>query len=286
MVGREDAGFFGRLEDVVLFEDDADTKQFPTTESLDAKLEDEGVQNDRDLHERLLLKRKFFKIRSSFPYDLINLDFCQYYYPEPPGVLRINETVARILKWQSEADDKESKELRIQNFILAVTCKYDEHLPVDARKRLREIVLNNYKISPEYKEKFSTTRNVGIRKWVTKEKEDVFFSGWPKDIVRTATEAGWSSEILDYVYYQREGDRGNPYTIVCLIVNFIRSRSADYISAAVFALAKENRIFIDDVDRNSRDGKQLVGSLRSIVSVRNLHARKKGIIELPDPLMV
>jgi hypothetical protein len=68
------------------------------------KLEDEGLHtgqpSDLQKVEKLLLKRTHFNVRSSFPYDFINLDFCQYYYPRPPGMLRVNETVDKILDWQ------------------------------------------------------------------------------------------------------------------------------------------------------------------------------------------
>src|SRR5271156_1407070 len=100
MVAREDAGFFGQLEDVVLFKEDDFTAQFPTIDSINEKLEDEGLQNEIEKVDKLQLKRTHFAVRSSFPYDFINLDFCQYYYPKPPGMLRVNETVERFLDWQ------------------------------------------------------------------------------------------------------------------------------------------------------------------------------------------
>jgi len=42
MIAREDAGFFGELESVVLFKDDDFTAQLPTLESISVKLEEEA----------------------------------------------------------------------------------------------------------------------------------------------------------------------------------------------------------------------------------------------------
>ncbi|MBN2084663.1 MAG: hypothetical protein JW748_05520 [Anaerolineales bacterium] len=51
LIGRKNAGFLGGLEDIVLFTDDDFTAQFPTLDSISNKLEDEGLQNLRDLAE-------------------------------------------------------------------------------------------------------------------------------------------------------------------------------------------------------------------------------------------
>src|SRR6202021_1800649 len=126
MIAREDAGFFGQLENVVLFKEDDFTAQFPTLESISLKLEDEGLELEK--LDRLLLKRTHFNVRSSFPYDFINLDFCQYYYPHPPGMLRVNETVDRILDWQRRlSDDGENGNL--QEFFLPSTCRLYTNFP-------------------------------------------------------------------------------------------------------------------------------------------------------------
>lgn len=282
MVAREDAGFFGRLEDVVLFKEDDFTAQFPTLESVNLKLEDEGLQHD--LEDKLLLKKTHIYVRSSFPYDLINLDFCQYYYPRPPGMLRINETVERLLEWQQRTSE-DSEDVHLEEFILTVTCRYDVEFPKEAEKRLTELIQNNCTTSQKYKDEVEKTRgNARVEEWIDKDREDVFFSGWPKDIARSAREYGWSMEVLDYVYYQRVGDENNPYVIACLVARFSRSNLIpDYIPTALFALHPENRKFIDEIDRDSTEGQQLLESLGNIVAVRNEQARLKHRPELPNP---
>jgi len=282
MIAREDAGFFGQLENVVLFKEDDFTAQFPTLESISLKLEDEGLELEK--LDRLLLKRTHFNVRSSFPYDFINLDFCQYYYPHPPGMLRVNETVDRILDWQRRLSD-DGENVNLQEFVLAVTCRYDAQFPPEAETRLTELIRSNCTLSPQYKDQVQKTRGtVQLEEWIGKDREDFFFSGWPKDIARSAKEYGWSMEILDYVYYRRYGDENNPYVIACLVARFSRSNLApDYIPPALFALNRENRKFIDEIDRGSVEGRQVVESLGRIVAARNEQARRKHRPELPNP---
>ena len=68
-----------------MFQDDDFTSQFPTLESISVQLENENLQSEGEKVDRLQLKRNHFHVKASFPYDFINLDFCDYYYPKPPG---------------------------------------------------------------------------------------------------------------------------------------------------------------------------------------------------------
>lgn len=284
MVAREDAGFLGRLEEVVLFNDDDFTAQFPTPESIALKLEDERLQNDYPKIDRLQLKRTFHNVRSSFPYDYINLDFCQYYYPEPPGMLRINQTVERILEWQARPSE-DGEQVRLNEFILAVTCRHDSDFPQQAEMRLAELIRANCAASEEYKNGFEQSRRATqIDEWARNHKEDFFFAGWPKDIAHSAKDRGWTMNILDYVYYRRMGDEQNPYVIACLVARFTQgTHMSNYLPAALYALRMENRKLIGDIDRESNEGKALLENLAQIVAVRNEQARRKQCPELPAP---
>jgi len=276
----KDAGFFGRLEDVVLFEDDDFTAQFPTPESVEIKLEDEGL--DSGSVERLHLKRTFFNARASFPFDCVNLDFCQYYYQRPPGMLRINKTVERFLEWQKKGSSEYGS---LQEFVLSVTCRHDARFPQEAAKRLRELVRRNCNASEEYRLQLKETRSVAeTEQWAEQDPEDLFFTGWPKDIAQGALELGWSMEVLEYVYYRRTGDDNEPYVIVCLVAKFAMEEpvTGDLVTA-MFALDQNNRRVIDEIEPDSDEGRALVRSLASIVAVRNEQARRKQRQELPAP---
>ena len=288
MIAREDSGFLGRLESIVLFKEDDFTAQFPTLDSISIKLEEEGLHSglpdDLEKVEKLLLKRTHFNVKSSFPYDFINLDFCQYYYPRPPGMLRINETIEKILDWQRRPSD-DGEDVSLQEFILTVTCRHDVEFPAEAEARLTELIRNNCRTSQQYRDQLEKTRGTSqVEEWIRRDREDFFFSGWPKDIARLARDYGWSMEVLDYVYYRRIGDEDNPYVIACLVARFSRSNLLpDYMPTALFALNAENRKLIAQIDRASAEGMQLVESLENIVAARNEQARRQHRPELPNP---
>ena len=91
-------------------------------------------------------------------------------------------------------------------------------------------------------------------------------------------------EVLDYVYYRRTGDENNPYVIACLVARFSRSNpNLQDIHPALFALNVENRKLINEIDRNSAEGQQLVESLEKIVALHNEQAQRKNRPELPNP---
>jgi hypothetical protein len=284
MIAREDAGFFGKLEDVVLFEDDDFTAQYPTRQSIEIKLEDEGIQNDVTKLDRLQLKRTNMNAKASFPYDCINLDFCDYYYPEPPEMLRVNRTVAKFLDWQRRSGAGPDG-ASVDEFVLAVTCRYDADFPPAATGRLTELIRENCRAWPSYRANVEQSRQVtDIDAWAVNDPEDFFFAGWPKDIAKAAADLGWSTEVKDYVYYRRTGDSGKRYLIACLVARFERQdKSVDDTPAAMFALDADKRAFIDEIARDSEEGKELVESLHAIVDLRNQQARRKHRLELPEP---
>jgi hypothetical protein len=281
MIGREDAGFLGRLEDVALFVEDDFTGQFPSLDDIARKLEEEESLTEHEV-ERLKLKRTHINVRSSFPYDCVNLDFCQYYYSNPPGMTRINDTVRRILEWQALPNNPEVQS--VDEFILTVTCRHDAQFPVEAENRLRNVIRENCARYAAYKAEFDRSRGLPIDEWSQQNHEDFFFAGWPKDIAAGARECGWKTEILDYVFYRRVNDVGNAYVIICLVLKFTKSKShPDYLPAALRALDREGRILIDEIERKSKDGKRLLDDLTGIVAIRNEQAKQKRLQELPEP---
>jgi hypothetical protein len=279
------SGFLGELEELLLFRNTDYTAQFPTPESIALEFNTRGESIPDREAEELRQKRRHFEVRATFPYDCINLDFCQYYYPKPPGMLRINETVERVLEWQL-MPSADGDEIKIDQFLLSVTCRHDDRFPEAAENRLRELIRENCTNSEFYRN--SVTELLGseeINEWPSRDAEGFFFAGWPKDIARSARDRGWKTDILDYVYYRRIGDLGeNPYAIVCLVVKFTRVvQLPDYIPTALFALRPENRKLIDEIDRNSHEGEELLSDLRKIVTLRNEQAVRKHRSELPLP---
>jgi len=91
-------------------------------------------------------------------------------------------------------------------------------------------------------------------------------------------------EVLDYVYYRRERDDGDPYVIACLVADFTLSPvMPDYLPTALFVLESNNRTLISDIARDSTEGRRLLENLESIVALRNEQARRQNRQELPAP---
>jgi hypothetical protein len=283
MIGREDAGFFGRLEDVALFEENDFTGQFPSVDDVSKKLEEEEAMKAAEV-EKLKLKRTHLNVRSSFPYDVINLDFCQYYYSKPPGMLRINETVKKILDWQL-MPSVGRRSVRLKEFLLMVTCRYDGRFPKEAEARLKNVIKSNCTAHQKYKSELGRSRKyLSVEEWAKKAGEDFFLAGWPKDIASSANERGWRTEILDYVFYRRTSDKKKPYSIVCLVLKFSRtSGNSNYLPAALYALDPKNRKLIEEIDKRSQDGRRVMGDLAAIVAIRNDQAKVKHREQLPKP---
>jgi hypothetical protein len=288
MIAVENAGVFGELEKVFLFKDDDFTGQFPTLDSIESALEDEHLLDDYSKIDKLLLKRSYMQVIETFPYDFMNLDFCDYYYPAPPDMLRINETIKRVLDWQRRRGDDDAVKdgVEVEDFLLAVTCRHDDAgFPKPAQERLAALIKQNCDTFSDYKARVEKLKGtVKIADWANKETQDFFLAGWPKDIAHSAKEFGWSTTILDYVFYDRTGDSGKTYLMACLIARFSRSKTKpEYLPAALHALDPENRIKIAEIDPASDVGKKLLLDLAEIVAIRNEQAQRKGVVELPDP---
>jgi hypothetical protein len=279
LIGLEDAGFPGRLEDLVLFKDNALTVNYRTVEEVSAALEDEGLP--REARDELITKRRHLELRTSFPYDVINLDFCGYYY-EPPDILRISNTVERFLEWQRDAV---SAGKSVEQFTVFVTCRHDDKFPPVATDHLKIVAKANCTEHEPYRTYFERTRGIGdVDRWAEGHNEDFFLSVWPKEIARVAQRCGWEMEITGYPYYDRVSDSGYPYKIACLVARFRNVQAKDnYLRVALQALDAKGRQQIPEIRGDSSEGRELLADLVEIVTLRNGHAaaRDRPIIQMP-----
>jgi hypothetical protein len=285
LIGIENAGFFGELEKLVLFQDNDFSAQYPTLESIDDALADEGLVIEK--RETLQTKRTHLYAKGSFPYDFINLDFCGYYYPKPPDILKINRTVDKFLDWQRQYGNGEisGSKIQVNDFLLSVTCRHDDDFPQEAEKRLAELVKANCRTHPDYKRYLEENRRVSdLNAWIQNAKEDFFLSTWPKEISRLAQQYQWDMEILGYVHYDRVNEENQPYKIACLVCRFTRiSDDSGYLEAAICALDQSRRNFISDIGKNTPKGQELLKNLAGIVQLRNQQAKRKRRPLLPMP---
>ena len=284
MIGIEGSGFLGELERFVLFEDDGYSSEFPTLRSIQLELENQDLEPEHQ--DILMLKRQHLEFANKFPFDFLNLDFCGYYYPKPPGILQINRTVDRMLELQNrESQDQDGRRISINEFVLAVTCKFDANVPEEAFRRLQRIVTENRDNHEAYSQALLDSRGtLHAEEWQQADNYDFFLGSWPKELLRIARDHGLTMQILDYMHYERTGDEGNIYHIVSLSCGFKRNGAvASYLAESIRVLNPGSRIFIDEVDRTSAVGKTLLADLEEIVAIRNARARVVGRLELGAP---
>lgn len=286
LVGAEEAGLCGFLEDIVLFEDLAETKPLSNYQKIDAYFTREGEGMDPNVRERLMLKRKYLNFRKLFPFDFINLDYCDPYYGTFPDVLRVHEAVERIIDWQTGTGllPDTTTEYSVDRFVLAVTCRTDQMIDASARKRLKEIVENNCADHSDYKREVARQGKIDVGAWQNRDDLDFFMAAWPKEIARLANAKGWEIDIRNHCFYERVGDSGEPYHMVCLVAEFTRAKKCTtYLPAAMKCLDAAARSKIVPFDMNKGDGKVLLDDLTEVVELRNAQARSHKVFELPDP---
>ena len=284
LVGVEEAGFPARLEDLALFRDSEVTQTLDTEAALFNFLTEEGEKLDANVRHDIDEKRKHIQFRNLFPFDFLNLDFCDRYYGNPPDVMTIHSTVDRLLEWQHQPVVVGNYVSSVSRFALAVTCRVDENIPEPARRRLREMVRENSNEHPEYNKRLRERAVTDLSAWSRQAPLDFFMSAWPKEIARLALQKSWDLSIHDHAFYERQNRRGDTYYMVCLLVEFYRARvCTTYLKAALSSLNESGRTEIPKFDLEKGRGKSLISDLRKIVHIRNIQARAFSRPELPDP---
>ena len=286
LIGREDSGFQGRLEDLVLFEDDDLTATLPDLRAVENYINQKG-ESLGDKRDVLQKKIDHLEMQRCFPFDFINLDFCDHYYPDPPDILKVNKTVDRMLEWQRRvhpASTSSKTARKVDEFMMAITCRHDTKLPHEAQERLLNIIRSNCDEFPNYKDQLRASHAGEIEAWAESSNLDFFLAGWPKEIAHLADQRQWDMEIIDYLHYSRVSDAGQPYEMICLVCVFKRTEfSKTYLTVSMKALDEDQRTTINRVNREDENGKALLSDLTSIVELRNVHAEnaKRDVLPLP-----
>jgi hypothetical protein len=97
LIGSPQQGFLGRFDEIVLFEDNEETKG--------KSIFDVDEDYSEDMRNQLKLKDANGRLRSSFPFDIINLDVygAMFSIKEDNVITRLLRSIIQILKWQFEA---------------------------------------------------------------------------------------------------------------------------------------------------------------------------------------
>jgi hypothetical protein len=283
MIGHENAGFIGKLDDIVLFKDDVISSKLGTATDIELEFERLGESMEAKQRNHLSNKLTHLTLRDSFPFDFLNLDFCDPYYL-PPDIMRVNKTVERIVDWQKRFAIEGKKQFGIDRFLIAITCRFNNVLSSEARSRLYTIIEANKREYPKFKKQLSTDEaRSDIKKWASRDTLDFFMTSWPKEILRIVEQHQWKASIDGLVYYDREDKKGHPYVIVSILCSCQKSKSvSNHEGESLRLLKKESRDKIETVSPNSDEGKRTKEHLKHVVTVRNQQA--EAITRAPLPI--
>lgn len=283
LVGYEDSGFLGRLEDIVLFQGDSYTDKFTSRGEINTEIERLGEAIPKEKKHRLELKSQHLSLQQAFPFDFVNYDFCDIYYPNPPDTMRINSAVDRMVEWQSRLGIEEGREFFLKRFLLAVTCRFDDNVSKDAYGRLATVVAANQREYPQYRialERDPVRKD--LKKWQKQDPFDLFLSAWPKELIRIMEKRQWRMEIRGFVFYPRVSDLGKHYTIVSLLCDCIRQNSVGtHEGQSLWLLDRNNRDKLKPLSRSSAEGRPLYAHLQAVVTKRNAQAQYRSRPLLP-----
>jgi hypothetical protein len=289
LIGAEESGFLARLEELVLFQDIPETQTLDSDDALtqfrEVLLEEQGERVDEVIAAKVEEKRRHLLFRRMFPFDFINLDFCDRYYGAPPDVMKIHSTIDRLLEWQRQPGTAASGgAFSVGTFVVAITCRVDVTTPPDALNRLKQIVRTNCAEYVTYKQALSDRAVNNLDEWATRAPLDFFMSAWPKEIARLAKQKSWDIVVHHHAFYDRQNDEGEPYNMVCLVVEFTQALICHtYLEAVTTCLDMSARKEIPRFDPDQGDGVALLADLRDIVALRNAQAKTFARDLLPDP---
>jgi hypothetical protein len=286
LIGVEESGFRAKLEDLALFSEIPETQTLDTLAALEGFLEEEGEGLSPELQEVVENKRRHLLFQSLFPFDFLNLDFCDRYYGSPPDVMKINMTIDKLLDWQRRPGKTSNGEsFSVSRFVTAITCRVDGTLSPATSRRLKDIVRENARDYDEYRAALRERDIDDLAGWSANAPLDFFMSAWPKEIARLALTKQWDIKVHDHVFYDRVSGKGEAYHMVCLVVEFNQAPICNtYLSAATRSLDQDARTEIQRIEPTCAEGQSLLADLRKIVNLRNAQAKRFGREELPEPL--
>ncbi len=149
LIGSKEAGFFGTFEDIMLFEDDVDTKEIDEI--------DESITPSREFRRKFYLKRLHRKMKNSFPFDIINFDPYGVLFP-PKRRAKLLQSLDLMFKWQNNTDEIDGH--KINDFTLFVTLNSDkESLDEVALSKISDRLLENINKNDDFRDFFKDSFN-------------------------------------------------------------------------------------------------------------------------------
>lgn len=222
LLGAHHQGFLGDFEDMILFEDDDETRCLA--------LSDTSRRYPRKLRKRLSLKESHHRFRGALPFDLINLDVCGTFFPPKGGIQSpMLRSIKTLLGWQT---DHAEYDRRFESFTIFLTAHVEGGIEnEDAIQELITMIENNSAyagFSEALQDRFGTIDAAQIAGDCF---PDFYCVALPKVIVGEAFERGWIADTRFSGRYRRiretrAGDPASAYDMLVWVGRFDRHQPA------------------------------------------------------------
>ena len=218
-VGAHEQGFLGDFAEMILFEDDEETRH--------RVYDDLSQRYSVPLAKKLSTKDRHERFRATMPFDVMNLDICGSFFPPRGGVhspmLRSIET---LLDWQTASAEEDGS---FGSFTLFLTAHIEsERVNTEAMTQLIAMIERNQAtyagFAKELHDRFGTD---AAGKIATTDFVGFYCVALPKVIVSAAFQRGWRAEPRFTGRYDRErrsssGDQPTTYSMLTWVGRFDR----------------------------------------------------------------
>ena len=284
LIGAHEQGFLGDFKDIVLYQDDEETR------CLD--YDDATQRFSRSVRGRLDTRKKQRRLKNLAPFDLLNLDICGTFFPPSTGVQSpMLRSIRTLLEWQTESATEEGES--IDSFTVFVTAHMESgRVNADAMCTLVRMIETNRDAYAGFSEKL-------LQRFGTQDPGQIAdgnFEGFygvalPKVIISDAFNRGWRAETEFSGWYRRnrelpDGQVGSTYSMLTWVGRFRRmecsgadlgrvdSQVDRLYAAAIREVTKEP----EDVDLAVRSvEEEMRADLKTVVEFREeYHAGLRG----------
>ena len=276
LIGAHEQGFLGDFKEIVLYEDDDETR------CLD--YDDPSQRFSRSIRNRLDTRKKQQRLRSVAPFDVMNLDICGTFFPPTGGIQSpMIRSIRTMLEWQTESatDDKHS----LDSFTVFVTAHMESgRVNPEAMCTLVRMIETNRDayagFSEELLKRFGT---IDAREIAGANFEGFYSIALPKVIISEAFDRGWHGETAFSGLYRRtrESPDGRPssvYSMLTWVGRFNRIEPSE--SPLGRADSQINRLYAEAIREITREPEdvevaaskvheEIRADLNSVVSYRD-----------------
>lgn len=215
LIRSKDQGFLGRFEDIVLFNDGPGTVNRTYTNPGKGKI-------TAQLRERLRIKDLHERMRSSFPFDLINLDATGTLLPPNQGAASdLVKAVMQIIAWQRDTSLPNGR--KIDRFSHFLTAEVDNSASNDeAIGQLISLVNCNLEQVSGFRDCWERRFGaLSIEELASVRFEEFFSVAFVKAVVEKSIRLGWDV-VSDGRFLYKRARRGKTYRMMSEVLTFRR----------------------------------------------------------------